>query len=267
VPGNAWWNRGVATVVFLHAHPDDEAIFTGGTMAALADAGHRVVVVFATDGGLGVPAEGDDPLRAVRTAESEVAARTLGVARVVFLDHADSGLDAGVLDGHAFASTAVAVIAEELEAVLLDEGADALVSYDEGGIYPHPDHLHVHRVGRAAAAGAGTPTLYEATVDREHLHFVETHLVVEATGSIPGLLGADPALRLSAWTIGSPTVLIDLSIDVGAFVDRKRAAMEAHESQISDGSSARALDAVAFAQVYGTEWFLRAGPPGPLDTL
>jgi LmbE family N-acetylglucosaminyl deacetylase len=257
----------MATVVFLHAHPDDEAIFTGGTMAALADAGHRVVLVFATDGRLGAPVDGVDSLRAVRREESEAAARTLGVCRVVFLDHADSGLDAGVLDGHAFAATSVASVAEELEAVLVEERADALVSYDEGGIYPHPDHLHVHRVGRAAVAGAGTATLYEATVDREHLHFVETHVVVEATGSIPGLLGADPELRMSAWTIGSATVVIDVSIDVRPFIDRKRAAMEAHASQIAGDSSALILDDGAFAEVYGTEWFLRTGPPGPLDNL
>jgi LmbE family N-acetylglucosaminyl deacetylase len=257
----------VSTVVFLHAHPDDETIFTGGTIAALADAGHRVVVVFATDGRLGLPVERDVRLQAVRTDESHAAGAILGVARVVFLEHADSGLDLDALGDDAFAAVPVASAAAELEAILLDEGAEAIVTYDVGGIYPHPDHLHVHRVARAAAAGAGTATVYEATVDREHLHFVETHLVVEASGAVPGLLGADPALRMSAWTIGSPTVIIDLSIDVRPFIDRKRAAMAAHASQITGESSARALDDVAFAEVYGTEWYLRSGPPGPLDTL
>jgi LmbE family N-acetylglucosaminyl deacetylase len=257
----------VATVVFLHAHPDDEAIFTGGTMAALSAAGGRVVVVFATDGGLGLPVDGDGALHAVRTDESRAAAELLGIARVVFLDHADSGIDADALTDRSFAATAVATVAAELEAVLADERADALVSYEPGGIYPHPDHLQVHRVGRAAAAGAGTPTVYEATVDREHLHFVETHLVVEASGAVPGLLGADPGLRMSAWTIGSPTVEIDLSIDVRPFIARKRAAMEAHASQITGDTSARRLDDEAFAEVYGTEWYLRSGPPGPLDSL
>ena len=74
--------------VFFHAHPDDEAIFTGGTMAKLAGAGHRVVLVLATGGELGEVrtslAEGED-LGPRRLDETREAAELLGVARVVFL--------------------------------------------------------------------------------------------------------------------------------------------------------------------------------------
>src|SRR5207245_8501795 len=86
---------GVATVVFVHAHPDDEAIFTAGTMALLSGAGHRVVLVVATGGELGLPHEdaaGPDHLAAVRRAETEVAAGVLNVARTEFLGYHDSGM-------------------------------------------------------------------------------------------------------------------------------------------------------------------------------
>src|SRR5437588_670405 len=72
-------------------------------------------------------------------------------------------------------STDAAEVASRLAAILDDEQAAALVTYDETGIYGHPDHLQVHRAAAMAASRAGTPTVYEATVDREYLHFVETH--------------------------------------------------------------------------------------------
>ena len=86
--------RGDDTVVFVHAHPDDEAIFTGGTLAALNDAGVRTVVVLATSGELGERdgAESIESLRHRRRIEAQEACDLLGVARLVFLDHVDSGL-------------------------------------------------------------------------------------------------------------------------------------------------------------------------------
>src|SRR5437762_2988802 len=88
-------NSAVATVVFVHAHPDDEAIFTAGTMCLLAEAGHRVVLVVATGGELGLPHEdaaGPDHLAGVRRAETERAAGMLQVARTEFLGYHDSGM-------------------------------------------------------------------------------------------------------------------------------------------------------------------------------
>ncbi len=86
----------MATVVFVHAHPDDEAIATGGTMAKMADQGHRVVLVTATRGELGeLPDGGLDPgesLTERRMAELDRACRILGVSRQVYLDYLDSGM-------------------------------------------------------------------------------------------------------------------------------------------------------------------------------
>jgi len=253
-----------STVVFFHAHPDDEAIFTGGTVALLSDAGHRVVVVVGTGGELGQPhldAAGPDHLGAVRRAETERAAALLGAARVDFLGYRDSGPagDAANQAPGSMWSTDASEVADRLAAVLAEESPRALVIYDEFGIYGHPDHLQVHRAGTLAAARAAVPIVYEATVDREYLHFVETHLVEEAV--LTGDLG------LVRSHIGMPTVLVSTTVDVSPVLDRKRVAMAAHASQIQETTSALQLGLEQFAAVYGWEWYVRHGPPGPIEHL
>lgn len=255
--------------VFLHAHPDDEAIFTGGTMVALAEAGIGVTLVFATAGELG----GDDPeLATIRQQEAEWAAGALGVTDVRWLGYADSGMDgpvdgrglAGgsdpvVAPGEGFAHQNVAAAAGRLGEVLLDVGATCVVGYDEAGIYGHPDHVAVFRVAHAAATLVGCPTVYEATVDREYLHFVESHLVEEAFRS------SDLGLVTSA--LGTPSVEIDLTVDVSPHLALKRAAMAAHSSQVPAHSSAMRLARAQFGDVYGLEWYRRRGPRSLLDDL
>ena len=278
------------TVAFLHAHPDDEAIFTGGTMRLLAGRGVRVVLVLATLGEQG-RADGfaATELGARREAETRAAAEVLGIAAVHTLGYADSGVDLADAPSVAFATADPNEAAQRLADLLLVEGAVALVGYDETGIYGHPDHVQVHVVGCLAAELAGVRTRYDATVDREYLHFVETHLVEEAGASVvvpvgpldaadapfaPSLvtppdhaLGGRNSLGLAATALGLPSVLIDHTIDVRAVIDTKRQAMLAHASQIPASSSAMRLAPDAFAEVYGYEWFARVGPPGPLDDL
>ena len=260
------------TVVFFHAHPDDEAIFTGGTMVGLAAAGWRVVLVVATQGELGAPrAPGDasEELAAQRMAETRRAGRLLGVERLEFLGYRDSGMlgDPANTDPGAFWAADTDEVARRLARLLGEERAAALVTYDETGIYGHPDHVKVHRVGARAAELAGTPSVYEATVDREYLHFVETHLVVEAGAGRVGDRAGHGRLGLVAAPVGMPTVLVTTTVDVRPALERKRAAMAAHGSQIPETASAMRLPTDAFAAVYGYEWFLRRGPAGPLDEL
>jgi LmbE family N-acetylglucosaminyl deacetylase len=102
-------------------------------------------------------------------------------------------------------------------------------------------------------------TVYDATVDREYLHFVETHLVEEA------ILGGDLGLVRSR--IGVPSVMVDVAVDVRQTLAVKRAAMAAHASQIPETTSALQLPEHHFADVYGWEWYVRSGPPGPIDGL
>lgn len=280
----------MATVVFVHAHPDDEAIFTGATMARLAGAGHRVVLVVATGGELG--AEVDDPLlepeghgggpfdgvvdrsdapdggatarsnlAAIRRRETEAAAELLGIARVVLLGHRDSGMAGDPANEHPASlwATGHERPGEAVAAVLAEEGADAVVAYDPRGIYGHPDHVRVHELGWHAARLAGTPSVYEATVDREHLHFVETHLVEEA------ILAGDLGLVRSH--LGTPTVEITTEVSAAAALDVKRRAMAAHASQIPPGAPVLALPDERFALTYGLEWYVRHGPRSALDDL
>jgi LmbE family N-acetylglucosaminyl deacetylase len=272
--------RAAGTVVFFHAHPDDEAIFTGGSMRLLADAGVRVVLVVATRGEEGAGAPGH-ALAEQRELETRAAAHLLGATAVHFLGYADSGLGP-VVAATSFAAAPVDEAAARLEAILRAERATTLVTYDPHGIYGHPDHVQVERVGVWAAAAVSLATRYESTVDREYLHFVETHLVEEAGRALP--LGppddvgpGSPAalhpsrreadLGLAATFVGLPSVLIDCTVDVRKVLDVKRRAMLAHASQIPPDSSAMRLSPAAFAEVYGFEWYARHGAPGPLDSL
>jgi LmbE family N-acetylglucosaminyl deacetylase len=262
-------------VVFFHAHPDDEAIFTGGTMALLAAAGWRVVLVVATAGEQGEASASvgpEVPLGVRRMGETARAAECLGAQRVEFLGYHDSGLDgSGGPPGDtrfsgAFADASVDEAAARLVRILEEEQPAALVGYDARGIYGHVDHVQVHRVAAAAAAEAGVATVYESTVDREYLHFVETHLVVEAT------IATQPeratlGLGLAAAPLGLSTVEVDCTVDVRPVLPVKRRAMAAHASQIPETSSAMRLPDADFAAVYGYEWYARRGPLGPIDDL
>jgi LmbE family N-acetylglucosaminyl deacetylase len=246
------------TVVFFHAHPDDEAIFTGGTIARLNATGVRVVVVIATSGEQGAHHGGDNPLGDHRAGETADACRLLGVERLELLGFSDSGIagPGAPMPDDAFALADVEHAAQLLAGIIAEERAEALVFYDEGGIYGHADHLAVHRVGRRAGELAEVTTVYEATVDREYLHFVETHLVGLAALSMHEPVPA-----------GVPTVLVSTTIDVTSVIDVKRAAIAAHASQIPAESHVLQFEPETFAGVYGYEWYVRTGPPGVLDSL
>ena len=133
------------TVLALHAHPDDEAIFTGLTLRRLADAGARTVLVVATDGDLGgsrVPLRRGETVRRRRRAELEEVAEMLGVARLVLLGYRDSGLPGWPSGAHrrALAAADPLQLARRVAELADAEGADTLVHDDEQGIYGHPDH-------------------------------------------------------------------------------------------------------------------------------
>ncbi|HMC52923.1 MAG TPA: PIG-L family deacetylase, partial [Acidimicrobiales bacterium] len=129
----------MATLVSFHAHPDDEAIATGGTLAKAAAAGHRVVLVSATRGehgevDVGVLGDGEE-LWQRRVRELEQAAAILGVQRLAFLGYVDSGM-MGTPENDAagsFWSADVEEAARRLAAILADERADVLTVYDHHG--------------------------------------------------------------------------------------------------------------------------------------
>jgi LmbE family N-acetylglucosaminyl deacetylase len=242
------------TVVFLHAHPDDEAIFTAATMHRLAAEGARVVLVTATAGELGPvlkPLRAGETLADRRRTELEQACAALGVARLVLLGYRDSGMSGWDSNLHpgALAGADVPAVSRRLAELCLVEGAEAMVHYDGDGIYRHPDHIAVHRIGARAAVLAGI-TQYEATVDRDHLRGRGLHLVEAAAG---------PSNDVGRGAAQITTVVGASADDLAA----KRAAMAAHASQIPP----TALRRRGFARTYGLEWYVRTGPPAALDAL
>ena len=251
------------TIVSFHAHPDDESLLTGGTLAKAAAGGHRVVLVTATCGELGLagPQDGRGPdLAAVRTAELEAAAEALGCARVVTLGFGDSGLRPDPADTNAFAHVDVHTAAVRLADLLREERADVLTIYDPNGGYGHPDHVQVHRVGTCAAQLAGTPVVLEATVPARLFRTVL--FVLRVFGHALG----------SSAPLGTREVFADPGrithrIRVNGSLPAKRAAMSAHGSQRRAAGEKRVmayllrLPQPLFGLVFGREWFVEQGRP------
>jgi LmbE family N-acetylglucosaminyl deacetylase len=256
------------TLVSFHAHPDDEALLTGGTLARAAAEGHRLVLVTATDGDAGGSAPGTAP---DRRAELDRAAAALGCARVVRLGYPDSGWRSPTRPG-AFGRLDVEAPARRLAALLTAEGADALTVYDPSGGYGHLDHRQVHRVGVRAAELAGTPVVLEATVDRDLLRRLQplVRLLMRAARVDSGISAADLAHGFTA------RARITHRVDVRGQLPAKRRALAAHGSQTASGSGTRWLALLlglpdpVLGAVVGREWFVERGraPAGvPLDDV
>ena len=272
------------TLVAFHAHPDDEALLTAGTMARAAAAGHRVVLALATDGGAGLAAaemRSDGGLGERRLEEARRSADALGVARVDWLGYADSGSgpepEPDLPGTTRFCRAPVDEAAERLAALLRTERADVLLSYDANGGYGHRDHVRVHEVGARAAALAGTPRVLEATVPRDTI--VRAVRAVGRVYRFPEEF--DPTSFERAFSARAD---ITHRIDVRRYAAAKRAAMRAHASQATGGGAAssgdgrqtgdRTLEAFLriprplYDVVFGREWFRDPAlpPGGPLRT-
>jgi LmbE family N-acetylglucosaminyl deacetylase len=249
----------VATGVFFHAHPDDEAIATGGTMAKAAAAGHRVVLVLATRGELGEPVPGvlgdGEELWQRRVEESHRSAEVLGAARLEFLGYRDSGMMGEPTNDHAdaFWQADLDEAADRFARILREEGADFVVVYDDHGGYGHPDHIQVHRVGIEAARRAGVRSIYQSTINRTAILRTMEVLAVESEDM------AERRAQIAADNFGSPEEVITHAVDVSAHVEQKRASMRAHASQIPDDSFFLAMESEVFVQAFGTEWYIAYG--------
>ena len=252
----------MATIVAFHAHPDDEVLLTGGTIARLAAEGHRVIIVVACDGDMWA---GPDQGR--RLAELRTSAAILGAEKAVHLGYADSGHGPVLFEDPPgrtrFARADTGEAAGRLAALLVDERADLLLGYDPQGGYGHRDHVRVHQVGARAAELAGVRVV-EATVPR--------HLVARI---------GRPLLLLRLLTrhrfdemrgYGTPDSAITHRADVRRYAAQKRAALKAHRTQVFGKGRASRLFRVlvraplpVFRRVFGTEWFAEpGGRTGPL---
>jgi len=246
----------MATVVAFHAHPDDEVLLTGGTIARLAAEGHRVVIVVACDGDVW-----SGPEQGRRLGELRASAAILGADKAVHLGYADSGHGPVLFEDPPgrtrFARADVGEAAGKLAALLADEHADLLLSYDPHGGYGHRDHVRVHQVGARAARLAGVRVV-EATVPRELATRVARPLL---------LLRLLIRYRLGEMrAYGMPQSAITHRVDVRRYAAQKRAALAAHRTPVSGrGRGARLFRMLlrsplpVFRVVCGTEWFAEPG--------
>ncbi len=255
----------MGTLVTFHAHPDDECIATGGVMAKAVKEGHRVVLVVATRGEHGEVADGflgdDETLAARREVETQAAAEALGIHRVEFLGYVDSGMmgtPENDLPG-SFWTADVDEAAARLAAILTEEQADVLTCYDDIGGYGHPDHIQVHRVGMRAGELAGTPKVFQSTINRDHLVALMRQMPRDEGVELPDF-ESDPGF-------GKPASEITCVVDVSDFLAQKRAAMRAHASQIPEEHFMLSMPDEAFAAAFGQEWFIRAGYEGETSLL
>jgi LmbE family N-acetylglucosaminyl deacetylase len=246
----------MATVVAFHAHPDDEVLLTGGTIAWLAAAGHRVIIVTATNGEIW-----PDQHRGQRLEELRASAAILGADKAVHLGYADSGHGPVLFDdppgGTRFARADAEEAASKLADLLAEERADLLLSYDPQGCYGHRDHVRVHQVGTRAAQLAGVRVV-EATVPRELIARFARLLLLSRLVTRHRL----DEMR----DYGMPRSEITHRVDVRRYAAQKRAALAAHRTDVfGPGRVARLFRVLirsplpAFRITCGTEWFAEPG--------
>ncbi len=238
-------------VLFIHAHPDDECILTGATLAKASHLGLATIVVYGTKGDAGeTSAElGDQTLGQRRVGEAMAACADLGVARVEWLPYADSGMaGTDTTDNpEAFSNADPSIVADSVAELVAAEHIVAVVGYDDNGTYGHPDHVQVHRVANEVAKALNAPWVLDATYNREHL------------ASLPGGDGTlDPVFAAAE---------ADLTHFVAGekWLKAKITAVSNHLSQVPDDWDADNPDLEGFRERFGTEWFIARSPNGATD--
>lgn len=278
-------------VLFVHAHPDDESIVTGATMARYAAAGALVTLVTCTRGERGevIPAElkhleGDgDALAERRVAELAAAMEALGVT-----DHRFLGADAGVtyrdsgmawgpdgsavaapdVSGGAFARADLDHAARHLVRVVREVRPQVLVTYEPGGGYGHPDHVQAHRVAMravelaAARDGEGEPwevaKVYEVVVPRSAARAV----LGRDAGERNPFKAPDPEGPLPSMAV--PDEEVTTVVEAQEHVEAKAAALRAHATQVEVAGGFFALSNRLGRPLVGTEFYrLVRGVPAP----
>jgi LmbE family N-acetylglucosaminyl deacetylase len=247
-------------LVCVHAHPDDEALFTAGITSHYADLGYRVVLITCTNGQLGLDDHarpGSDPshdpeiTRATRAGELQRAAVVAGFSRVVTLGYDDSGMKGWAQNDRreAFVNADASAVARTIAAVMDEENASVVVTYDENGFYGHPDHIMANVVTRAALEFATSPQrLYYPVAPKGVLEA----FVAGATAK---------GVFLPAWILDANHSVSDDSVsttmDVRSLAKRKHQAIATHASQV-DNADLVTMDEELFTLLFGIEYYQRA---------
>ena len=265
-------------VLLVHAHPDDETIGTGATMAKYASEGALVTLVTCTlgeEGEILVPAlahlasDRDDALGAHRVGELAAACAALGVEDHRFLGGPGRWRDSGMMGTpqndrpDTFWQADLEEATRELVAVMREVRPQVVVTYDDNGGYGHPDHIQAHRVTVRAFDAAGDPSyapevgevwaparLYYTAFPKSVLQAGIDHL--KASGH-DNFFGADSADDLP---FGNPDEDVTTEVDARGHLDAKVAAMRAHASQIAVDGPFFALSDNVGQQAMGLEYFI-----------
>jgi N-acetyl-1-D-myo-inositol-2-amino-2-deoxy-alpha-D-glucopyranoside deacetylase len=261
-------------LMLVHAHPDDEAIATGATMAKYAAEGAHVTLVTCTLGELGevIPADlaalawdADGGLGEHRMGELAAACAALGVTDHRFLGGPGRWHDSGMMDTPpnqwpgAFWQADVDEAAGALFEIIREVLPQVLVTYDSNGFYGHPDHIQAHRVAwRAFERAGGLVSKFYATAVPKSVLAAGIELMRDSPS---GFLAVESVDDLP---FGVPDEQVTTEIDAVGYLDAKLAAMRAHATQIAVDSPFFALSDRVGQRALGFEYYtLLAGPRGP----
>ena len=265
------------TMMAVHAHPDDEASSTGGVLAAYSAQGIRTVVVTCTNGEFGDGAGGVKPgqdghdgqaVAKQRLAELRESCAILGVTHLELLGYHDSGMPEWDYKDRpdAFCNIPQAQVVARLTALIEKYRPQVLITYDDRGMYQHPDHVHASLCAQAAFAGSGIPAkLYLSAIRGSDWRRLEDALR-DAGVDVPEFDEA-PEERQQAIEAEQR---ITTTVDIREVLERKRDALFAHGSQMSESWFSKIPRDVAEV-TFGREHFIRAadttGAPRPEDDL
>ncbi|WP_305094366.1 N-acetyl-1-D-myo-inositol-2-amino-2-deoxy-alpha-D-glucopyranoside deacetylase [Prescottella sp. R16] len=273
-------------ILFVHAHPDDETLTTGGTIARYASGGAEVTVVTCTlgeegevigDAWAGLVADRADQLGGYRILELTRALQALGAAGPRFLGGAGRWRDSGMAGTPSAANPRAFVNSDDdevigaLVAVIRELRPHVVVTYDPVGGYGHPDHVRAHRITTAAVEASGAGSCPGSGDPWEVAKFYWT--VTERSALDAGLaaIGEIPA----GWRMPEagelpsvPDVEVTAAVDVSPVLDAKIAALRAHATQVAVAASetAMALSNDVAQPILAEEHFvLVRGQAGPVD--
>ncbi len=291
-------------LLLVHAHPDDETINNGATMARYVDEGAHVTLITCTLGEEGevlVPdlshlaADQTDQLGSHRITELEAAMAELGVTDHRYLGGPGKYRDTGMIyndEGNAdvppdtrqdsFWQADLLTAANDLVPVIREIRPQVLVTYDEYGNYGHPDHIKAHRVAMYAAALAGARSYREDLGPAWEIPKIYWTAIIEsamraslrelrAAGDTTTFEGMDPEGPMPPMI--TPDRFIDAIVDGSAYMDRKMNAMKAHATQITVDGPFFALSNNNGSSIFGDEGYrlvkgtAAPGPKGVEDDL
>jgi LmbE family N-acetylglucosaminyl deacetylase len=255
------------TLMAVHAHPDDEASSTGGVLAKYSDEGIRTVVVTCTNGEFGDGPSGVKPgedghdtsdVAQTRLAELRESCKHLGVSDLELLGYHDSGMPDW--DYHknpeAFCNVPLGQVTSRIGALIEKYRPAVVIGYDPDGAYQHPDHVHAARAALDAAVSAaevsGIPVKYYMSAMRRSGWQKIADAIRAAGGEVPEW----EITEEEAQAMQEQEARITTTVDIRPVLDRKRAALLTHASQIADSWFTKIPPEIG-EEVFGQETFIR----------